>query len=502
MQAIGGQLRTTIVERARTQFLVERAQQQLAQGLMYSNLNILTVSGRVSQYLSDNYRRELQLTLLKQLIREKMDIYDHMLNQNYKGVKRLYHKLWRFSQRQLRSQSYFESAFATDKSYLNSQYLIFFYAEVLQNFLQAHLQSMKKTTSQSVVIKNQNGMIDFALINQSVAHLRVGFIENNGKIISYSPNVPQFFGHTKDNFRYITHVHALMPRPFSLFHDQLVDRFLDTKQCKFFSNLDQCLALDKSGYCFKVYKCIYINIFTAHDGGASAVDCFLSQEQEHLTATKEVIFILDEALSVTSFSKSFLDFAQVSGTQEEQFRKFVLGLNFADVYQEMKQCVEEHLQSARSYSRHQVSMWMPVNTCKAFVQLAQCDLELQLLLHEQHKYYIVRLRNLTAVQSSDATEKTQMGHITLPTFSSQKKIITQSQKAVAGQCVTLKSREPDHDTEQFDHFSEIQAENVNQIDVQVSQRSQRYCYFPSGNLSSENLQPISPLRIESQNALS
>lgn len=364
----------------------------------------------------NSHEKDLQLEIILGLLRSKRAIYELILNQQGIGARAFYKRVLKFAELRLVCERYFLQQLKEDNNILNNKFLVLFYAEIVQNILQAHNQTLKKSREQLGAIKNQNESIDFNLVNQSVVHLTVSFMENTGRILAYSPNAPAFFGYAREDFRFTGNVKNLMPHPYSLVHDLFVDRLVQQKKTRFMCGVDETLVQDKDGYCRIVNKCLYINYSTSHNA-LPQIECFLSENQR-FQDSKQVLFILDAESRLMALSRSCAVWGAADENEEPDSDYLPLMRNrpFTSIYPPFPQKILKYFpgdeptgatgpetvartpgnaaRNDQTATQTAVQVNLPEKPRKELYRQMQCDMECKRVACGSVTAYIVLLKNI------------------------------------------------------------------------------------------------------------
>lgn len=235
-------------------------------------------------------------------------------------------------------------------------------------------------------------------ISKSIVHLSIDFIRQKGQIIDYSSNAPEFFGYAKNDFNFIDSVTNLIPEPISKIHENLIDQFNSTKKSKFYCNIGECLAINKSGELLPINKSFSLNNVKMSD---LQVECFISLNQ-YYAQNKIVIQILDTKYDLLSTSYNLWqllemdDPAKISSKNLAAEAKTLGQVPYAQVYPKL---ADELLVKMNTQNDFTASASQAVQTyqIKHTAITLVCDIEIQRKCKLNTSYYVVTLQKINKV---------------------------------------------------------------------------------------------------------
>lgn len=93
----------------------------------------------------------------------------------------------------------------------------------------------------------------------NVTTIIVSFLEEFGKILTYSENLPNFFGYSNMEFTTVKNLNALLPDIVRIHHDNLIRRLLISGKPVVLGRYRYTFAKSKSGFLFPIK--IFVNVY-------------------------------------------------------------------------------------------------------------------------------------------------------------------------------------------------------------------------------------------------
>lgn len=230
---------------------------------------------QIDLFIRSQHFIEFQFNMIVYLLREKIQLYQYIKNQQFSHLREFYKKVYRFSEKLLQTSEHFKHLWHNAKNQLNNKFLVFLYAEIYQYYLPANEYSIKQLKQDFHHTKDE--IINLSQVNKEIVQFSVDFINNQGHILYYSMNAPDFFGYKKQDFKFIDNVNSLMPAPASKIHNQSIDEFLQTKTSTFLCAISSGLGLSQSGFIIPIKKCFSINTL---DPTKVLAECFISLDKQ------------------------------------------------------------------------------------------------------------------------------------------------------------------------------------------------------------------------------
>lgn len=246
-------------------------------------------------YNKISHMRGLLKRRIVDLLEHEKQLYARLLEEGFAHTKQLFGAYYELCAEIRGLQAAVHALYRENPQQKEANIIVYFYESICQNLELANQyhHSLKSSQAQKQKSAGQE------LFAYEIGSMTVSIGDPQGKILSYTSNLPQFFDYSKEEFRYIKQLVALIPSPVCEYHHQYVERFLVTQKCPIFRQFSKVLAQNRQGLIQPLQLVLDINHIARDDLVYSLF--FQKQHSDSIT------ILTDASNTVATFTKNLFN---------------------------------------------------------------------------------------------------------------------------------------------------------------------------------------------------
>ncbi|CAD8088290.1 unnamed protein product [Paramecium sonneborni] len=269
----------------------------------------------VEMFLKNEKRNNNLRKAIVRLLQEKIKFYTQFVNKKILNHQKLFDSAKKISGLMYKIEQKLNQRYCQYPSHKIQSTLIYFQAELQNNFIEAHrIKNLTSISEQQLIDIDQN--LQVSLFSKDVIYINVAQLEDQGDllVLNCSENTQKFFEFNNEQYKQFKLISHILPEFILNEHNILVNRFIQTGQAKYYLSYFPSFYKSKNNF----VKCCDL-LFDMHfdEYYLFRYSIFLQNN----SSTKSYIFA-DVNEQLGGFTESFFEKLKYSSTFITQMSDF------------------------------------------------------------------------------------------------------------------------------------------------------------------------------------
>ncbi|CAK74645.1 unnamed protein product (macronuclear) [Paramecium tetraurelia] len=416
----------------------------------------------VEMFLKNEKRNNNLRYSILQLLQEKVQFYTQFVNKKILNHQKLFESAKKISGQMHKIEQKLNRRYDQYPSHKIQSMLIYFQAELQNNFIEAYrIKNLTSISEQQLIDIEQN--LQISLFSKEVVYMSAAQLEDQGEILvlNCSENTQKFFDFSNEQQKEFTTISYILPDFILNEHNILVNNFIQTGEAKYYLSYSQSFYKSANNF----VKCCDL-LFDIHfdEYYLFRYSIFLQN-----TATTQSYIFVDVNEQLGGFTETVFEKLKYSNTFIDEFSDFNLKIlsidfifpEFPMIIKHKKNSISTELRFLKQdvfsqylqQSDHKISLQGLWNDSKN-LNLYMVDLRIQFHNIWDFNYYIIEL--------GDCRPQNQLNMISLPVFKSQNDIenMFQLSQLTESEAPALNAKEFQKKLNKFNIIEQIQQEEI------------------------------------------